>query len=579
MSGETTVVGVRVPSGVVAAQILTLIVSLAYWSWLARGLWFYGDEWDFLTRRGVFHAQASLWAPHNEHWSTLPILLWRGIFSLVHLASYWPYLVPLLLAHLVVVRLVWRQSLHDGAEPWLATALGALLGLLGTGWEDVDWAFQIGFVGSLLFGLLAVRLADHPSGSLRRDTLISLLSVAALMCSTVGDAMLVAVAVVLVVRRGCGRAAGVLVLPVCVAALWWETEGRRGLTAMHDTFSTKEVEGVPGFVWTQFTHALGFGLVPLGVGVSVLLGAWVVGHLRLVSQRAGSFALLGAALAFYALAGIGRDRLGSIAPSRYIYIGMALMVPLLALALSWLLPEPRHLRGLLSRRNVLRALLGVLSVAIGASAVEGVSWMSYRRGYVRRDTRQILTSARLLAAGQPVINPYPFPGAREYGGQLTPADLLRLYRKGFLPASGPITETQRLYDDAWLDVELTPRASVRGTFALGGTARVRSSRPRPSGCVTFFPAFPTGAPPAVRLTLARGEDSATARLQTSPGSGFVATLELPPVRRWSPAASTPGEPLTVGDGGRARLDDAAPGAVLILELPQNAPTTLCGLAP
>src|ERR1035438_5856060 len=59
------------------AHFLTLGAAFAVWAYLDRNLWFFGDEWDFLTRRGLHGAYFSIWTPHNEHWSVLPILLWQ----------------------------------------------------------------------------------------------------------------------------------------------------------------------------------------------------------------------------------------------------------------------------------------------------------------------------------------------------------------------------------------------------------------------------------------------------------------------------------------------------------------------
>ena len=149
----------------------TLVGAFAFWAWLDRGLWFFGDEWDFLVRRGLFYAPGShrsIWSAHNEHWSTLPILLWRGLFNLFHLSTYWPYLVPLLLAQVVVMHLVWRLCRRAGVDTWVATAAVGVLGFLGAGVEDLSSAFQIGFVASVLFGLVAFDLLDRPAGDPRR---------------------------------------------------------------------------------------------------------------------------------------------------------------------------------------------------------------------------------------------------------------------------------------------------------------------------------------------------------------------------------------------------------------------------
>ena len=145
------------------AHVATLIGSFFFWAWLDRDLWFFGDEWDFLVRRGLTYGPAnprSIWFPHNEHWSTLPILLWRGLYNTFHLSSYWPYLVPLLLTGIGVMHVTWRLCRRAGVEIWVATAAVGLLGFLGAGAEDLTSAFQIGFVASVLFGLLAFDLLD-----------------------------------------------------------------------------------------------------------------------------------------------------------------------------------------------------------------------------------------------------------------------------------------------------------------------------------------------------------------------------------------------------------------------------------
>lgn len=68
----------------------TLVAGLAALIIASRGHWFVIDEWAFLTDRHLGDVRG-LFVPHNEHWSTLPILLWRGLFAAVGLHSYWPY--------------------------------------------------------------------------------------------------------------------------------------------------------------------------------------------------------------------------------------------------------------------------------------------------------------------------------------------------------------------------------------------------------------------------------------------------------------------------------------------------------
>ena len=188
------------PRGAIYVHLLTLVSAFAFWAWWDRDLWFFGDEWDFVAQRGLWHLPAnpaSIWFPHNEHWSTLPILLWRALFNIFHLSSYWPYIVPLLVLQVGVMHLCWRLSLRAGVRVWVAVAAVGLLGFLGAGAEDLTWAFQVGFVGrsSSAYWPSSCSMATALGSRRRRLWYASVALVASLMCSTIGDAMLVAAAV------------------------------------------------------------------------------------------------------------------------------------------------------------------------------------------------------------------------------------------------------------------------------------------------------------------------------------------------------------------------------------------------
>ena len=126
---------------------------------LGAGLTFFADEWAFIETRSL--ADPSTWlTPHNEHWSTLPILTYRVLVETVGLGSYMPYLAVLIGLHLVVATLVYTLVRRTGGQ--LAGARAGVVVLLGSGFENLYWAFQIGFVGSVAAGLAA-------RSSLRRD--------------------------------------------------------------------------------------------------------------------------------------------------------------------------------------------------------------------------------------------------------------------------------------------------------------------------------------------------------------------------------------------------------------------------
>ena len=103
-----------------------------------------------------------------------------------------------------------------GVGPWIASAAAALFMLFGAGDENIVWAFQMGFVGSLVFGLTQLLLADHDGPIARRDWLALLAGLAGLLCSGVGVTMVVVVGLATLARRG------------------WRADGRAGAGGRSD---------------------------------------------------------------------------------------------------------------------------------------------------------------------------------------------------------------------------------------------------------------------------------------------------------------------------------------------------------
>src|SRR5438067_7783873 len=73
-----------------ACFVALAVLAVPFYLWLGRKQWFSVDEWDFLAGRNLGHVN-DLLRPHtDEHWSTLPLLAWRGIWQVIGL-SYLPY--------------------------------------------------------------------------------------------------------------------------------------------------------------------------------------------------------------------------------------------------------------------------------------------------------------------------------------------------------------------------------------------------------------------------------------------------------------------------------------------------------
>ena len=556
----------------------SLLVSFAFWAYLDRHLWFFDDEWQFLVGRGLWYAPTdprSIWYPHFEHWSTLPILLWRALYSVFGLSTYWPYLLALLVTEVVVMNLLWRLCLRNGVDPWVAMAAVALLGLLGAGSEDLGWAFQVGFVGSLAFGLGAILLVDRPGPGPPQAhyALASLAALASLMCSSVGDAMAVALAVVLFARRPAKRAVAVLALPVAGYAVWWAFVGRLGLTLPGDHLRGANFTDLPGYVWTGLSTALGrsFDLGSAGATMLVALTAWLMWRLpHLLGRRPALAGLGAAAFVFYLLVGLGRDTagdVGSTAP-RYIYVAMALLLPAIAYALS-----PRADRRLPEAGgNIARAVAVVFLLATALGDVgQARAWATARVALVGGLHTEVTATARLLATGvRDATGPTAAPVG--YSPDLTAAVLRRLGRSGLLGQAEP-SPVALSNARALLATGITSRPRFRGRFYVAATGAV-ARWGGPAGCTTFAP---LGAGAAGRVVLG----AATAG---APASVGVTIGGVPPqigavLGPSQAVAGTVPAPLYLPMSGAAYLDDNDANAGLALEWGTGISLTLCDLVP
>jgi hypothetical protein len=570
------------PDAATAVHLASLVGAIAFWTWLDRGLWFFGDEWDFLITRGLRYGPTnpkSIWFPHNEHWSTLPVVLWRGLFNVFHLGSYWPYIVPVLLAQVGVMHLSWRLCRRAGVTPWVATAAVTMLGFLGAGAEDLTWGFQIGFVGSVLFGLLAFDLLDRPlanQAAHRAATLASVALLASLMCSTIGDAMLLGAAVLAFARRPKREAVRVLALPVVAYALWFVVVGRLGLTEHSDQFPLARFTGAPGFVWTGISSALGqaFNLDDAGAAILVGLGAWVVWKSgALWRQNPALIGLCAAVVAFYALTALGRDG-STVSPgqSRYVYVAMALLLPVVAKLLS-----PAGQSQLTRWAAV--ALLGV--TALG-NVGQAQSWASTRVTFTSGLKTNVLAAGKLLGSGvRDVSGPTAAPV--NFDPNLSASALADLQRSGWLPKAA-LTPQELINARTLLAVgdwngsitSLTPEALFSGKFSYerANFARVVAGA---GNCTTYLPTV-TNPPLQLWLRMPPGENAASVEVNVPappPGTAqYLAAVLAPP---GGPSSSVAAQ-LAVPANGAGYLSDNDPGAQLVITWTAGTPVTLCGLA-
>ena len=310
---------------------LVAVIALLY---LGRRLTFFGDEWTFVfVRRGS--DPLVFFGPHNEHWSTIPVLIYRALFATVGLRSYLPYLAVLELLHagcaLLLFAIIRRRS-----GPLLALGAMLLFLFLGRGAENIVWAFQIGFVGSVFCGLLAILLLDRAPITAGRRVAASLALVASLMFSGMGLFFCGAIAVDLLLDRERRSALLVLIAPAAAYLVWFLTFGVSGVASHRSPVSLSAlvslVHYVPFGLGAAIAGLAGFssnwGEAALALAAALLALSWYTRG-RVDSRVVG--ALAGVVLQF-AITGLVRAQLGDAqaASPRYVYVAAALLLPVAA---------------------------------------------------------------------------------------------------------------------------------------------------------------------------------------------------------------------------------------------------------
>jgi len=320
---------IRVPYlGWIALGICVLaVIPLLY---LGRHLTFFADEWTFIVERGLSGIDGWL-RPHNEHWSTIPLLIYRTLFAIVGLRAYWPYLLVLELLHAGSAFLLFALVRRRSGD---LLALAAMLSLLflGRGSENILWAFQIGFVGSVFCGLLAMLLLDPPSVSTARLAAASAALLAALMFSGIGLFFCAALAIGLALDPGRRRRLVALVIPAAAYLAWFVTFGATATSGHRSPLTTAALLSLPSFVPFGVGSALA-GLVGLSSRWAAVFLAFVAALLALrwyQRRRIGS-AVLGAGVAIllqFALTGLVRGQLGDLqaAEPRYVYVAAVFLI-------------------------------------------------------------------------------------------------------------------------------------------------------------------------------------------------------------------------------------------------------------
>lgn len=305
--------------GILMAGSAALIFSLT------SGFTFITDEWDLLLLRPGWTPDTLL-EPFHEHIVIAPALIFKLLQSVFGMDSPRPMQLAAVGTFLLMSGLlfVWLRS---RVGDWGAVIGTAIVLFLGAAFEDLLWAFQIGYFGSLASGIGAMIALDREDR--RGDIVAAGLLVLALTFSSLGIPFVIGAAVEWILNpRDRGRRWFVVAAPLAFYALWWLGWGREAESAV----SLSNLPDLPAYVFdaasaamtSMFGLATGDGSEPdqpnliwgrLGFLVLLGLAAWRLVRLRRVPRGVLVTAAMG--FGFFALAALGQNELRPPTSSRY----------------------------------------------------------------------------------------------------------------------------------------------------------------------------------------------------------------------------------------------------------------------
>ncbi len=455
--------------------------------------WFFADEWEFIVRRsrpqGLSHILDVYLKPHNEHWSTIPLLVYRAVFGVVGLKAYWPYLIVLFVSHLGLAWLISRQLLADRVGLWPTCAIVATFAFFGPGGENILWAFQFAWMGAVGAGYIAMLLLRDASRdaegrlSFSNGRLVAIWAVlvGGLMCAGTGVSSVVAVTLAALIRFGWRRAALVASGPLAVQLVWLATYGRRNSSENKIDLGYTPYR-LANYAWRAIAstveHAIGFP----GIGTLVLVSMIVFlgrQNRTFLHDHAEAMGFAGAAVGFALLVALGRVPFNDPEASRYAYVLFALLCPLIGVLVRNLLR---------SKSQFQRWAVVVLGAITFINSYGQLLDRARNEGYVEGKSRNDIRAAFAIgqstfAAGASTPEPH--------SPDLTMNGVRRLLAQGIvIPGKNDPEIIASITARTSVDVTPQPRVPLDGAaLQLTSLGRVNAVQAE-SGCVAITAAGP-----------------------------------------------------------------------------------------
>jgi len=494
-----------------ATRMFAVMAAIAFATllYLGRHASFYHDEWTFIAKSGG--TLTDWFGPHNEHWSTVPFLIHVVLRRTVGLTSYLPYLAVLLALHVAAAASLF-VLVHRMSGTLLALGASAIFLFLGSGDQNLFWAFQIGFLCSAAAGFGALTALAQ-----RRPRAAMVLLLVAIASSSMGLPFVAAAGAMLLAESGRRRQLVWLVPVGIVFLVWFVLIGRSGVAGHDANFSPEALARLPVFTAFGVVDSIDatFGLAPpLGalLGLLIIVCALIQARARRLDVRAVA-AAAGLAVLFV-LIGLGRGQFGveQASRSRYLYFGVAFVLLGFAAVLGGRAEAVARRIGSGLRVTPAAAVVGALVVLLAANGL-------------LFNARQLPAGARFFAQAAGELRAF-VALADQYGVALPydPPPVTRIY----IPAPAVLRELIGTYgtptSDALVPSVVRPPAPVERDRALwdltGGVIAPQPVAP---------PAPSTGPPPTIEaLRGARVSlDAGCLVVRSRAGSAGTATFGVP----------------------------------------------------
>jgi len=229
-----------------AALAVLMLASAALLLYFRSSLNFVLDDWAFVIYRedgGV----TDFLEPHNEHISILPVAIYKLFLSVFGMTSAMPLHVFSVAIFLLSVFVLFLYLKPLVGKPAAVVGCAVVL-FFGAAWEDLLWAFQLGFSISIAAGigaLIALRRRDALG-----DRIACLLLVISVISTSLGIPLAIGAGVLLLLQReDLIRRLYVVVVPAVVYVLWYFGWGHTAENAI----SIDNVLNTPEYIARSFS--------------------------------------------------------------------------------------------------------------------------------------------------------------------------------------------------------------------------------------------------------------------------------------------------------------------------------------